>query len=93
MRKQNAKYLQNYEHELLTALFADYSRPVTHRTLIDLDSIYTEETGKNLHTNYSCSSCILRLLRELANVYFSEYPERLPERYGTKFEKYKIKTK
>lgn len=93
MKKQNAKYLQSVEHEMLTSLFADYSRPVTHKVLIDLDSIYTEETGKNLHTNYSCSSCILRLLRELAKVYFSEYPERLPERYGTKFEKYKIKTK
>lgn len=93
MKKQNAKYLQSYEHEMLTSLFADYSRPITHRALIDLDSIYTEETGKNLHTNYSCSSCILRLLRELAKVYFSEYPDRLPEDKKSKFEKYKIKTK
>lgn len=93
MRKQNAKYLQGVEHEMITALFADYSRPITHKVLIDLDSIYTEETGKKLNTNYSCSSCILRLLRELAKVYFSEYSDRLPERYVTKFEKYKIKTK
>ena len=93
MKKQNAKYLQGVEHEMITALFADYSRPVTHKVLIDLDSIYTEETGRSLHTNYSCSSCILRLLRELAKVYFNEYPDRLPEDKKAKFEKYKIKTK
>lgn len=93
MKKSNAKYLKGFEHEMITSLFADYSRPVTHKVLIDLDSIYTEETGRSLHTNYSCSNCILRLLRELAKVYFNEYPGRLPERNKAKFERYKIKTK
>ncbi len=79
MKKNNLKYLEKFEADLITALFYDYTRPISTSELMELDRIYKEETGDDLNINYSCSSCILKLLKQCSRLYFKELPDRLPE--------------
>lgn len=91
MKKANEKYLKKFEAEMITAVFADYVRNLPTADLMEMDRIYTEETGKNLRTNYGCSSCILKLLRQCGRLYFTENLSVLDEKLQEKFkEKYKI---
>lgn len=91
MKKQNIKYLKNYEADMITALFHSYTRQIPQSTLIEMDRIYTEETGKTLRTNYSCSACILKLMKETGKIYFKENIDNLPDDLKDKFkEMYKI---
>lgn len=85
MKKQNIKYLKDYEADLITALFYDYTRQLPQSTLIEIDRIYTEETGKSLNTNYSCTTCCLRLLKQTAKLYFKENTDKLPDNLRDKF--------
>ena len=79
MKKQNIKYLKDYETDMITALFHSYTRQIPTATLMEIDRIYTEETGKSLKTNYSCTGCILKLLKNTAKIYFKESIDRLPD--------------
>ena len=79
MKKQNIKYLKDYETDMITALFHSYTRQIPTATLMEIDRIYTEETGKSLKTNYSCTGCILKLLKNTAKIYFKENIDRLPD--------------
>ena len=79
MKKQNIKYLKEYETDMITALFHSYTRQIPTATLMEIDRIYTEETGKSLKTNYSCTGCILKLLKNTAKIYFKESIDRLPD--------------
>lgn len=89
MKKFNEKYLKEYEADMITSLFHSYSRQIPTSALMEIDRIYTEETGNVLSTNFSCSNCILKLLKRVGVVYFKAYPERLPEDLVDKFkEKY-----
>lgn len=91
MKKNNSKFLKDYEADLITALFYQYCRQIPTSTLMEIDRIYTEETGKTLKTNYSCSHCVLRLMRQMAIVYFKEFTDNLQDDLKEKFkEKYKI---
>ena len=85
MKKQNIKYLKNYEADMITALFHSYCRQIPTATLMEIDRIYTEETGKSLKTNFSCSGCILRLMRQMAIVYFKDNIDCLPDDLKDKF--------
>lgn len=85
MKTKNTKYLMTYEADMITALFYDYTRQLPQSTLIEIDRIYTEETGKILRTNYSCTTCILKLLKNIAKIYFSENTEKLPDDLKEKF--------
>lgn len=85
MRTNNTKYLKVYEADMITALFYDYTRQLPQSTLIEIDRIYTEETGKILRTNYSCTSCILKLLKNIAKIYFGENTDKLPDDLKEKF--------
>ena len=91
MKTKNQKYLKNFEADMITALFHSYTRLIPSSTLMELDRIYTEETGKTLKTNFSCSGCILKLMRQMAIVYFKDNLENLEEDLREKFkEKYKV---
>ena len=79
MKKQNIKYLKDYEQDMITAVFHSYTRQIPTATLMEIDRIYTEETGKSLKTNYSCTGCILKLLKNTAKIYFKESIDRLPD--------------
>ena len=85
MKKQNIKYLKDYEQDMITAVFHSYTRQIPTATLMEIDRIYTEETGKTLKTNYSCTGCILKLLKNTAKIYFKENIDRLPDDLKDKF--------
>ena len=91
MKKQNIKYLKEYEQDMITSLFHSYTRQIPQSTLIEMDRIYTEETGKTLRTNFSCSSCILKLMKSVGKLYFKDNIDNLPDDLKDKFkEMYKI---
>lgn len=79
MKNNNTKYLKTYEKDMITALFHSYTRQIPTATLMEIDRIYTEETGKTLKTNFSCSGCILKLMRSIGKLYFKENIDRLPD--------------
>lgn len=85
MKKQNIKYLKDYEQDMITAIFHSYTRQLPQSTLIEMDRIYSEETGKTLKTNFSCSGCILKLVRSIGKLYFKENIDRLPDDLKDKF--------
>lgn len=91
MKKQNVKYLKDFEKDMITALFHSYCRQIPTATLIEIDQIYIEETGKTLSTNFSCSACILKLMKAIGKVYFKDNIDSLPDDLKEKFkEMYKI---
>ena len=91
MKKQNIKYLKEYEQDMITSLFHSYTRQIPQSTLIEMDRIYTEETGKSLRINFSCSSCILKLMKSVGKLYFKDNIDNLPDDLKDKFkEMYKI---
>ena len=85
MKNKNIKYLKDYETDMITALFHSYTRQLPQSTLIEMDRIYTEETGKTLRTNFSCSGCILKLMKEVGKLYFKENIDSLPDDLKDKF--------
>lgn len=85
MKKQNIKYLKEYEPDFITAMFHSYTRQIPTSTLMEIDRIYTEETGKSLRTNFSCSGCILKLIKQMGILYFKENTDRLPEELKDRF--------
>ena len=62
MKKQNVKYLKDYEQDMITAVFHSYTRQIPTAVLMEIDRIYTEETGKSLRTNFSCFGWLLKLM-------------------------------
>ena len=85
MKKQNIKYLKDYEADMITSLFHSYCRQLPSSTLMEIDRIFTEETGRVLKTNFSCSNCTLKLLKEMAKVYFKQNIDNLPDDLKDKF--------
>ena len=85
MKKGNIKYLKDYEQDMITALFHSYTRQIPTATLMEIDRIYSEETGKTLRTNFSCSSCILKLMKAVGKIYFKENIDCLPDDLKDKF--------
>ena len=51
MKNRNIKYLKDYETDMITALFHSYTRQIPTATLMEIERVYTEETGKTLNTN------------------------------------------
>ena len=79
MKKSNSKYLKDYEADLITALYHNYTRLLPTSVLREMERIYEEEKGTTLITNYGCSACILKLVKQCARMYFKDDPERIPE--------------
>ena len=85
MKTKNTKYLKDFEPDFITAMFHSYTRQIPTSILMEIDRIYTEETGKSLRTNFSCSGCILKLMRSIGKLYFKENIDRLPDDLKDKF--------
>ena len=85
LKKHNLDILKKYKADLITALFYDYTRNMPLVSLQELEKVYLEETGKTLDTNYSCSACILKLVRQCSRLYFRELPDELPENLRSRF--------
>ena len=85
MKKQNIKYLKDYEQDMITAVFHSYTRQIPTAVLMEIDRIYTEETGKTLKTNFFFFLCILKLMRSIGKLYFKENIDCLPDDLKDKF--------
>lgn len=85
IKNSNRKYLKEYEPDFITAIFHSYTRQLPTSVLMEIDRIYTEESGKSLKTNFSCSNCVLKLMRQMGKLYFKENTDRLPEDIREKF--------
>ena len=72
MKPNNKRLLSKYEQNLKTALYSDYSRNMPRASLVEIEKVVFDETGKSLNTNYNCSHCIMKLLKEAAKLYFNE---------------------
>lgn len=72
MKASNKKILSKYEQNLRTALYSDYSRNMPKASLEEIEKVVFDETENTLNTNYNCSHCIMKLLKEAAKLYFNE---------------------
>lgn len=79
MTEETEKYLKEYESDFITAIWYSYTRQIPLSTLKEIDRIYTDAGNKPLNTNYSCSACVVKLMRQAGKMYFKEFPDRIPE--------------
>lgn len=70
MTKEQLKELKEYEQHFITAMRSDYARYPGQHAVKRIHEIYCEATGKVSVLNASCSSCVLRLLKECGKIYF-----------------------
>lgn len=91
MKKSNSKFLKEFEADFITAIFYNYTRQLPTSALMEIDRIYTEETGNILNINFGCSNCILKLMRLVGVMYFKENIDNLDDDLKQRFkEKYRI---
>lgn len=81
MKEESEKYLKDYESEMITSLFFNYSRPIPTQNLKEIWGILSDEGKDPGNINYGCSGCILKLMRMAARFYFKTFPDRIPEKY------------
>lgn len=79
MKQKNSKYLEKYEADLITARYHQYTRQLPLSVLQEFNRIYEEESGQALNTNFGCGQCILNLVKHCASLYFTEFPQQVPE--------------
>lgn len=70
MKSTNKTILGKYKDQLERALYHDYAYNLPRAVLDQFEKIYFEETGKDLRTNFSCSNCVLNLLKKVGKLYF-----------------------
>lgn len=78
MKLTEEQYLSliRYEEFFRTAIKSKYSRFPGSSALHLIHEIYVNVTGIKQRLNASCSTCILRLLTDMGNIYFKEKEER-----------------
>lgn len=77
MRKFNKKdyeVLKPFEKEMYVAVNANYTRLISKTDLEVMLKLYKAWNGKDYTGSMSCSSCVLRLVRECGQKYF-EYKD------------------
>lgn len=77
MRKFNKKdyeILKPFEKEMYVAVNANYTRLISKTDLEIMLKLYKAWNGKDYTGSMSCSSCVLRLVRECGQKYF-EYKD------------------
>lgn len=73
MRKFNKKdyeVLKPFEKEMYVAVNANYTRLISKTDLEVMLKLYKAWNGKDYTGSMSCSSCVLRLVRECGQKYF-----------------------
>lgn len=68
--------LSQYETQFRTAVKARWARFPGTAALHQIHKIQREVTGRATSLNTSCSTCVLRLLTEMGNIYFKDKEER-----------------
>ena len=72
--------LSQYETQFRTAVKARWARFPGSAALHQIHKIEREVTGRATSLNTSCSTCVLRLLTEMGNIYFAGKAERESQR-------------
>ena len=72
--------LSKYEEQFRTAVKSRWARFPGTSAMHVIHNIKTQVTGHASRLNTSCSSCILRLLTEMGNIYFADKAEREQKR-------------
>lgn len=75
MKNEDFQFLQKYEVQLQTASNSDYARYIPRLDLQRMADILTE-SGWPTRVNTSCPRCVLRLLKDVAILYFEEIGKR-----------------
>lgn len=79
MKSSNKKYVEKYRTEMITATFHQYVRNLPISVLREFERIAEEESGKTVKTNFGCSHCVLKLVKQVGKIYFKDYPDEIPE--------------
>lgn len=72
--------LSKYEEQFRTAVKSRWARFPGSSVMHVIHNIKTQVTGHASRLNTSCSSCVLRLLTEMGNIYFADKAEREQKR-------------
>ena len=78
MRLTNEQFqiLSQYETQFRTAVKARWARFPGTAALHEIHRIQFEVTKKKTALNTSCSTCVLRLLKDMGHIYFADKAER-----------------
>ena len=68
--------LSKYEEQFRTAVRSRWARFPGTFAMHEIHNIKTQITGHASRLNTSCSTCVLRLLTEMGNIYFADKAER-----------------
>lgn len=72
--------LSKYEDQFRTAVKSRWARFPGTSAMHVIHNIKTQVTGHASRLNTSCSTCVLRLLTEMGNIYFADKAEREQKR-------------
>ena len=89
MRKFNKKdyeVLKPFEKEMYVAVNANYTRLISKTDLEIMLKLYKAWNGKDYTGSMSCSSCVLRLVRECGQKYFEYKDKNIKEDGDTEIE-------
>ena len=76
LTEEQYKTLSQYESQFKTAINAKWARFPGTAALHEIHRIQFEVTKKKTALNTSCSTCVLRLLTDMGNIYFADKAER-----------------
>lgn len=79
--------LSQYETQLRTAVRSRWARFPGTSAMVKIHKIHNEVFKRKTVLNSSCSSCVLRLLTEMGNIYFADKAERDQQRTVSVMEK------
>lgn len=77
LTEEEYRALEPYERNMRTALCSGYASNPGRRALEMMQEIYNRAANVKLRINTGCSQCILRLLKDCANIWFSDKEERM----------------
>ena len=85
--------LSQYETQLRTAVRSRWARFPGTSAMHVIHNIKTQVTGHASRLNTSCSTCVLRLLTEMGNIYFADKAEREQKRVQVSDEQIPVQEK
>lgn len=76
LNDEQYEYLSQFEDRFYTAVFADWARKPSPVVMQSIHRIWCEVTGRKEILRDSCAHCILRLMKDIGNLYYQEKAER-----------------
>lgn len=74
------QFLAQYERNLRTATYSDYTRAMGGAALLRMKAIFDRATGGNYRLHVNCASCVLRFLKDVGAIYFRQLEEKAQEK-------------